>query len=67
MVGYLTDDRFWLQWKRNESLCELGVLEYPLNPCARLDAQLHPGLDPEVGSSLADEYSVTRVATEVAW
>ena len=50
----------------NERLCELGGLEYLLNPCARLDARLHPGLDPEVGSSLDDEYSVTCVATGVA-
>ena len=42
-------------------------LEYLLNPCARLDAQLHPGLEPEVGYSLDDKYSVTCVATEVAW
>ena len=32
-----------------------------------MDAQLHPRLDPEVVSSLDDEYSVTCVATEVAW
>ena len=51
----------------NEKLCELGGLESLLNPCARLDARLHPGLDPEVGTSLDDEYSVTRVATEVTW
>ena len=39
------------------------MLEYLLNPCTLLDARLHPGLDLEVGSSLNDEYSVTRVAT----
>ena len=26
------------------------------NPCTRLDARLHPGLDPEVVSSLDDKY-----------
>ena len=44
----------------------MAGLEYLLNPCARLDERLHPGLDPYVGSSLDDEYSVIRVATEVA-
>ena len=28
---------------------------------------MHLGLDPEVGSRLDDEYSVTCAATEVAW
>ena len=32
-----------------------------LNPYARLDARLHPGLDSEVGSSLDEEYSVTQL------
>ena len=66
MVAYLNDARCWLQWKRKERLCEFGGLEYLLNPCAQLDAQLHMGLDPEVGSCLDDKYSVTRVVTEVA-
>ena len=38
----------------------MAGLEYLLCPCARLDAGLHPGLDPEVGSSLDDSYSVTQ-------
>ena len=59
-VAYLTDARFWLQWERNERICELGGLEYLLNPCSRLDAQLHPGLEPALGSNLDDEYSVTQ-------
>ena len=45
----------------------MGGLEYLLNLCARQDARVHPGMDPEVGSSLDDEYSVIFVATEVAW
>ena len=45
----------------------VGGLESLLNPCERLDAQLHPVLDPEVGFRLDDEYSVTRMATEVVW
>ena len=53
--------------KRRERLCELAGLEYLLNPCARLDARLHPGLDLEVESSLDEEYSVTCVATKVVW
>ena len=52
--AYLTDARCYLQCKSNESLCELGGLEYLLNPCAQMDSRLHPGLDPEVGSSLDD-------------
>ena len=67
MVAYLTDARCWLQWERNERLCKLGGLEYLLNSCTRLDPRLHLGLDPEMGSSLDNNYSVTRVATEVAW
>ena len=34
--------------------------EYIFNPCARPDKRLHTGLDPEVGSSLDYEYSVTQ-------
>ena len=60
MIAYLIDASCWLQWKSNERLCELGGLEYLLNPCARLDTQLHLGLDPEVGSSLDDKYSLTQ-------
>ena len=41
-------------------MCELGGLESLLNPCARLDTHLHPGLDPGVGSSLEYKYSVTQ-------
>ena len=58
MVAYLTDDRM------NRRLCELGGLEYLLNPCARLDTQLHLGLDPGVGFSLEYECIVTRVAAQ---
>ena len=61
MVAYLTNTRFWLQWKRNERLCKLGGLEHTLNPYAQLDAILHPGMDPELVSSLIDEYSVTQL------
>ena len=57
----------FLQCKINERIFELGGLDTLLNPYARLDARLHLVLDPEVGSSLDDEYSVTRVATKVAW
>ena len=32
-----------------------------------MDARLHPGLEPEVGSSLEYKYSVTRGATKAAW
>ena len=67
MVAYLTDASCWIQWKRNERLCELGVSEYLLNPCTQLDVQLHPGLDPEGGSSIDGEYSVTCVAPVMAW
>ena len=45
----------------------MAGLEPLLNPCVRLDAGIHPGMDLEMGSSLDDEYSVTHVATEVAW
>ena len=45
----------------------MAGLEYLLNPCKRLDARLHLILNPEVGSSLDDDYSVTWVATEVVW
>ena len=38
----------------------LQGLESLLNPCARLDTQLHLVLDPEVGSSLDYKYSVTE-------
>ena len=38
----------------------MGVLESLLNPFARLDTQLRPGLDPGVGSSLQYEYSVIQ-------
>ena len=38
----------------------MGGLESLLNPCARLDTQLHPVLDPGVRSSLEYEYSVTQ-------
>ena len=60
MVVYLTNARCWLQWKRNERICELGGLEYLLKPYARLDERMHTVLDPEVGSSLDDKYSVTQ-------
>ena len=46
--------------KRRERLCELVGLDYFLNPCARLDAQLHPGINQYVGSSIEDKYSVTQ-------
>ena len=52
--------------KRREKICGLTGLKYLLNPCTGLDAQLHPGLYPKVGSSLDDKYSVTCVATKVA-
>ena len=67
MDVYLTNARCWLQLKRNERLCELTGLESLLIPCARLDVRLHPGLEPEVGFILDNEYGVARVATEVAW
>ena len=67
MVAYLTYAMFWIQWKRNERLCELGVLESLLNPCTRPDVRLHPGLDPEGGSSIDGDYSVACVAPAVAW
>ena len=37
-------------------------LEYLLNPCEQLDAQLHPVLEPEVGSNFDDKYSVTQLS-----
>ena len=63
MVAYLTDDKLTTV-TRIERICEFGGLEYLLNPCARLDTQLHPGLEPGVGSSLEYEYSVTCVAAQ---
>ena len=42
-------------------------LESLLKPCTLPYAQLHTVLDPEMGSRIDDEYSVTRVAIEVAW
>ena len=45
----------------------MAGLEYIINPSAQLDAKLHLGLDPEVGSSLDNKYTVTRVATKAAW
>ena len=46
--------------KKRDRICELAGEESLLNPCTQLDTRLHPGLDPEVGSSLDDEYSVTE-------
>ena len=67
VVTYLTNARLATVTRR-ERLCELGGLEYLLNPCARLDTPLHPGLDPGldpgVGFSLECECSVTRVAAQ---
>ena len=67
MVAYLTDARLATVTRR-ERLCELGGLEYLINPCAQLDTRLHPGLDlgldPGVGFSLECECNVTRVATQ---
>ena len=45
----------------------LQSLEYLLNTCAKLDTRLHPVLDPEVGSILVYEYSVTCGAAKAAW
>ena len=63
MVAYLTNARLATVTRR-ERLCELGGLESLLNPCARLDTQLHMGLDlaldPGVGFSLEYECSVTQ-------
>ena len=61
MVAYLTNARLTRVTMR-ERLCELGGLEYLLNPCTRLDTQLHIGLDPGFGYSLEYEYIVTCVA-----
>ena len=63
MVAYLTNARLTTVTMR-ERLCELGGLEYLLNPCVKLDTRLHTGLDPGLGSSLEYEYSVTRVAAQ---
>ena len=67
MVAYLTDDRL-ATLTRRERRCELGGLEFLLNPCARLDIPLDPGLDlgldPGVGFSLECECSVTRVVAQ---
>ena len=60
MVAYLNDARCRLQLKRNERLYEFAGWESLFNPCTRLGVQLHPVLDPEVGSSLDDEYTVTQ-------
>ena len=54
MVAYLTDARL-ATVNRREGYVSLGGLESLLNPCARLDTGLHPGLDPGVGSSLEYE------------
>ena len=53
--------------KSREIMYELEELESLLNPCIRLNTQLHPVLEPEVGSRIEYEYSVTIVATKVAW
>ena len=67
MVAYLTADKL-VTVTRRERLCELGGLESLLNPCARLDTQLHPGLDLGldlgVGFSLECKCNVTRVAAQ---
>ena len=42
----------------------MGGLESLLNPCARLDTRLRPGMDLGVRSSLEYECSVTRVAAQ---
>ena len=39
----------------------MGGLESLINPCARLDAQLHPGLEPGVVFRLEYECSVTQL------
>ena len=54
MVTYLTDARL-ATVNRREDYVRWGGLESLLNPCARLDTRLHPGLDPGVGSSLEYE------------
>ena len=63
MVAYLTDARLATVTSR-ERLCEFGALSSLLNPCARLDTRLHPGLepvlDPGLGVSLEYECSVTQ-------
>ena len=41
----------------------MAGLKYLFNPCARLDARLHTGLDPEVVPRLDDKYSVTQSQT----
>ena len=53
--------------KRRERLFGLAGYQSLLNCYAQLDARLNLQLDPEVGSRLDGEYSVTRVATKVAW
>ena len=63
MVAYLSNNSLTKMTKR-ERLCELGGLESLLNPCVRLDTQLHPGMDPRVGSSLECGYSVTHVSAQ---
>ena len=45
-------------------LCELGGLKSLINPWARLDTRLLPGLDSGVVSSLEYEYSMNRVAAQ---
>ena len=54
MFAYLIDARCYLKCKSIERLRELGGLESLLNSCEQLDAKLHPGLDPEVGSRIDD-------------
>ena len=61
MITYLTDARLTTVTSR-ERRCELGGLEYLLNPYAQLDARLHPGLDPGVIYSFEYKYIVTRLA-----
>ena len=51
MVASPTDARMTTVTSR-ERQYKLGGLEYLLNPCAPLDTRPHPGLDPEVGTSL---------------
>ena len=59
MVAYLTNSRFTTVTRR-ESLCELGGLEYLLNPCARMDTQLYLVLELRVGYIIEYKYSVKQ-------
>ena len=68
MVAYLTDPGCWLHCYEYASVEGKNLFLTPsqdwIQDCIW---DWHPGLDPEVGSSLEYEYIVTHVAQKTAW